>query len=83
MKGTYIIGITGGSASGKSTFSRQLREALQEWKVKELHMDSYFKAEQDRGIATAPITGKEYRDDNHPSSFDLPGLKLDMKSIVR
>ena len=46
-------------------------------------MDSYFKAEQDRRIATAPITGKEYRDDNHPSSFALPGLKRDMESILQ
>lgn len=42
MRKTMVIGIAGGSASGKSTFSGKLAEALQDLQVMELHMDSYF-----------------------------------------
>lgn len=42
MRKTMVIGIAGGSASGKSTFSGKLAEALQDLQVMELHMDAYF-----------------------------------------
>ncbi len=83
MKSTYIIGIAGGSASGKSTFANRLRRNFHEMKVTELHMDSYFKAEENRAMVAAPITGKDYRDDNHPTSFDLPKLKQDIANIIK
>lgn len=83
MNKPFIIGIAGGSASGKSTFSKNLREVFAGMKVAELHMDSYFKAEEERAMVVAPITTKEYRDDNHPSSFDLPKLKQDMTNIIQ
>ena len=82
MNKPFIIGIAGGSASGKSTFSKHLREAFAGMKVTELHMDSYFKAEAERPTAIAPITEKEYRDDNHPLSMDLPKLKQDMTNMI-
>ena len=75
MKKAYVIGIAGGSASGKSTFAKKLKEALEGLSVAELPMDSYFKPAEARQTVKAPITGKSYRDDNHPSSFDLPKLK--------
>ena len=63
MNRPFIIGIAGGSASGKSTFSKNLREVFAGMKVTELHMDSYFKPAGERPVAKAPITGKEYMDD--------------------
>ena len=36
MRKTMVIGIAGGSASGKSTFSGKLAEALQDLQVMEL-----------------------------------------------
>ncbi len=41
-------------------------------------MDTYFLPPEQRGIAVSPVTGKEYRDDNHPSSFDLEKLRQDI-----
>lgn len=83
MKKAFVIGIAGGSASGKSTFSEKLKEALCGVEVLELHMDSYFKPESERQMVEAPISGKVYRDDNHPSSFDLEELKSDLSKALR
>ena len=82
MRKTMVIGIAGGSASGKSTFSGKLAEALQDLQVMELHMDLYFKAPEERPLAAAPVGGKIYRDDNHPLTCDLPRLEQDLAAAV-
>lgn len=79
---TIIIGIAGGSASGKSTFAAELKETLKDQralKVLDLHMDAYFKEPAQRPVANAPVTGKPYRDDNHPDTVDLNRLKQDLQ----
>ncbi len=78
----FVIGIAGGSASGKSTFSDNLEKALEPIPVKVFHMDSYFKRSEDRPRATAPISGKIYMDDNHPTTIDLPKLEKDVKDYI-
>lgn len=83
MKKPFIIGIAGGSASGKSTFAGRLQEALDAYSLLLLPMDSYFKSPEQRAMAQAPITGKTYRDDNHPSSFDLARLKQDLAQALQ
>lgn len=67
----YIIGITGGTCSGKTTLTNRLNENLTEkgYKIKTLHMDQFFKNPAPR--TTAPYTGIEYVDHNHPNSFKL------------
>ena len=82
MDKTIIVGIAGGSASGKSTFSKELAEALDGIRVHELHMDAYFKAPEERPVGEAPVTGKRYRDDNHPATVDMPGLKRDLEAAA-
>lgn len=42
MKHPFLIGITGGSGSGKTTFIRQLREGLDDNQVSYLSMDDYY-----------------------------------------
>lgn len=79
----YIIGIAGGSASGKSTFSDNLEKALEPLSVKVFHMDSYFKKAEDRPVSTAPISGKVYIDDNHPLTMDLPKLEEDLEEYIK
>jgi uridine kinase len=39
----YVIGITGGSASGKTTITNRLIELLPEYRFAVLHQDRYFK----------------------------------------
>ena len=78
----YVIGIAGGSASGKSTFCDALEKELEMLKVKVFHMDSYFKPKDERPFVAAPITKKMYTDDNHPTTADLPKLKVDLETAV-
>ena len=44
-------------------------------------MDAYFKPEGDRPTATGR-TGRSYRDDNNPESFDLPRLRRDVSDAA-
>jgi len=74
----FVIGIAGGSASGKTTFAQALAKNLHEFKPHVLHMDAYFKPEEQRGRAPGTINRKEYRDDNHPRSFELAKLAIDL-----
>lgn len=82
MKKVYVIGIAGGSASGKSTFCDTLEKSLEGLKVKAIHMDSYFKPENRRPYSEAPVTGAMYVDDNHPETMDLPRLANDLRQMI-
>jgi len=57
----YIIGITGGSASGKTTFIRQLQQAFDATQLTVLSQDHYYK----------PLQMQE-KDENGEINFDLP-----------
>lgn len=83
MDKPFIIGIAGGSASGKSTFSNALKAALEGRNILELHMDGYFKPAEERPWADGPITGKPYQDDNHPNTVDLLRLKRELADAVQ
>lgn len=82
MNQAFVVGIAGGSASGKSTFSDTLEMRLEDLKVKTIHMDFYFKEEKDRPYSEAPISGKMYIDDNHPLTMDLPQLSEDLTAAI-
>jgi len=73
-----IIGIAGGTASGKSTFAEQLKAALPALRVKLIHQDSYFLPKRQLPQVQAPFSGKTYRDYNHPQSVDLDKLTKDL-----
>lgn len=83
MGKAYVVGIAGGSASGKSTFSALLeKELLHTLTTKTFHMDHYFKPKEQRPFSEAPITGKMYTDDNHPETMDLARLKQDVFAVL-
>ncbi len=74
-----IIGLAGGSASGKSTIARRLAEALPDLRVEVIGMDRYFRAIRPRMVG--PLSGDTYEDHNHPDSFDLERLTGDLDTI--
>jgi uridine kinase len=76
----FIVGIAGGSASGKTTLSNRLAEALADLHVRVFHMDQYFLKVKPRIVA--PITRIDYEDHNHPNSFDLAGLMRDLDAAL-
>lgn len=68
-----IIGIAGGSASGKTTLSEKLAGYFSEEEVKIIHMDTFFKNPEDRPVVPSHINGEWYRDDNCPDTVDWVG----------
>lgn len=79
MKKAYIVGMAGGSCSGKSTFQDKLEHELSDLKIKSFHMDEYFKERSERPLITGFWNGKQYVDDNHPLTLDLDKFHLDIK----
>jgi len=70
IKMTYIIGIAGGSGSGKTTFAKKVINQF-EANVGILHMDSYYLPSPPENLKTP--TGKHNFD--HPKAFDWELLK--------
>jgi uridine kinase len=58
----FVIGITGGSASGKTLFLQQLMERFKEEDICLLSQDNYYR----------PIE-QQFKDHNGIENFDLPG----------
>ena len=82
MKKTYIVGIAGGSSSGKTTFTNKLVNVLSDLDIYVFHMDDYFKDEEGRPHTPSHITGIVYIDDNHPLTMDLPKLAEDIEAAI-
>lgn len=66
MKKTIIIGIAGGSASGKTSISRQLKETYEDTKsVVIIRQDDYYKDQSDKTMEERVQTNYD-----HPFAFD-------------
>lgn len=61
-----IIGIAGGSGSGKSTVARRVAEALADASVAFIDMDAYY-----RNYAHLPLEERRRVNWDHPESFDI------------
>jgi len=66
-KNMYIIGVTGGSGSGKTTFTEKVLAQVNHKNVGVLHQDSYYLP---RPPARLKIGGEPNFD--HPDAFDWP-----------
>ncbi len=66
----YAAGIAGASAGGKSTLAKRLEERLSGYRVQTLHLDEYYKPEDQRPRVRGITDGLWYVDDNHPDAFD-------------
>ncbi len=79
MSKPFIVGIAGGSASGKSTFARGLAERLGGLQVEIVPMDRYFR--EDKPVHAGPLNGREWPDYNQPGSFHLDRLVADLGDV--
>jgi uridine kinase len=72
----YIIGIAGGSGSGKTTFTKKVLDLVDNPKVGILHQDSYYMAKPpaDLKINDAPNF-------DHPEAFDWELLRSHLEMI--
>lgn len=57
----YVVGIAGGSASGKTSFLRQLEKSLPDGSVSIISQDNYYKPR-----------AEQQKDENGEVNFDLP-----------
>jgi len=71
MKQPFIIGITGGSGSGKTTFINSIRETFKKKDVCIISQDDYYKPRED-----------QKKDDQGIINFDLPH-SIDKKAFLK
>ena len=77
MKDICIIGIAGGSASGKTTIVNKLKEMFAD-DVELISHDCYYKAHDDM-----PYEERAKLNYDHPSSFDTDRMIEDIKALKR
>ena len=77
----YVIGIGGGTCSGKSTLAIMLAKTLgKDRGVSIIHLDDYYRWETRR--VTAPFTHAEYVDHNHPCGVDVDAMNAGFSAAV-
>jgi uridine kinase len=81
--GSLVVGIAGGSASGKTTFTaallRELTEGAHPLRVEAFSLDKYFYRGAPGGpLFVSPSTGETLPDNNHPNSADNARLVADL-----
>ena len=72
---TFITGICGGSASGKTTLANELAEALGRDNTNIIALDNYYLDFVNMGHDPATINY------DHPDSIDIKGLASDLKQL--
>ena len=65
MSSPLVVGIAGGTASGKTTVARKIREALADCRVAFIDQDSYYRDLQDM-----PLEERREVNFDHPDAFD-------------
>lgn len=75
MQKIFLIGIAGGSGSGKTTFAKKVMKAVNNTDSSLLHMDSYYLPE------VPIINGKANFD--HPDAFDWPLLRHHLAELKK
>ena len=77
----FVIGIAGGTCSGKSTLAAVLEmRLLEKHTLASLPMDGYYK---NPDITTvAPFTHVEYAEHNHPDAMDIERIYSDFDAML-
>ena len=74
---TFLIGICGGSGSGKTTFAHKVLKHIPQEAVSVLHMDSYYLPKLPESHYTS--SGKANYD--HPDAFDWPLIREHLEKL--
>lgn len=77
MTKIFLIGIAGGSGSGKTTFARKVMKGISNLDSSLLHMDSYYLPTQPKSNYTT--SGKPNFD--HPNAFDWELLRQHLSEL--
>ncbi|MGI9597575.1 MAG: uridine kinase family protein [Acidimicrobiales bacterium] len=68
---SFVIGIGGGSGSGKSTVAELVARSLEPRSVSIVHLDRFFKPPDEMPTYHSTLHNGPRPDFNHPRSFDL------------
>jgi len=78
MKKPLIIGITGGSGSGKTTFITELKKAFSKKEICVISQDDYY-----RPIHKQPVDSEGVEDFDQPKSIDKNAFVNDVKRLIK
>lgn len=78
MSKPLIIGITGGSGSGKTTFISELKKAFNRKELCVISQDDYY-----RPIEQQPIDNEGIEDFDRPKSIDKNAFVKDVKKLIK
>jgi uridine kinase len=73
-----VIGVSGGTGSGKTTVAKQVAYSLQEESVVILHHDSYYRDHSD-----LPRSERAQLNYDHPQAFDTPLLIRHLAQLLK
>jgi len=73
MPRPFLIGISGGSASGKSTLSKMIADKFNKNNVEIINADTYYKR-NNMPLMKSPLTGIEGPDWNTPDAVDFDAM---------
>ena len=77
----FVIGISGGTCSGKSTLAQTIEESLAgKHRIVTLHLDSYYN--WSAMTTTSPLTGIEYSEHNHPAAVNTDRIYSDLSAAI-
>ena len=77
MSGRILIGIAGGSGSGKTLVARTIIRDLGSQRVVIIDQDSYYK-----DLEQVPFRDREARNFDHPDAFDADLLRQHMRELL-
>lgn len=77
MKRPLLLGITGGTGSGKSTVTHEILKTLPEESIAIIEQDSYYKDQSNMTFEERVRTNYD-----HPDAFDTPLLVSHLKSLM-
>lgn len=76
MASPLVVGIAGGTASGKTTVARKVREALADCRVAFIDQDSYY-----RDLKDTPLEKRREVNFDHPDAFDRELLVQHLREL--
>lgn len=71
-----VVGIAGGTASGKTTVARKVRDALVDCRVAFIDQDSYY-----RDLSDLPLAERREINFDHPDAFDTELLVAHLREL--
>jgi uridine kinase len=74
--GSYLVGIAGGTASGKTTLARRLLEHASDQQAAVIELDRYYRCQDHM-----PISARLAANDDHPDSLEFELLIQHLKQI--